>query len=545
MVLTAVTVYRKIDRSSLSTFVLSLFLQTYCDSFHLEHRHRIHLKASIESKMEVIRWGPKKRILATTTSCLSSRTPLVCYPQAGLVTRRNKTTRRNVSSGATFEAFTAQETESTTSNNTLPPLSIMPVPILLRSLMITQILASPRLLTACMPLMKIMASSQSLLMNPDRNPLLHTLMRKLLYDHFCAGENSKEVKQAVEQMRALGYKGVILGYAKEVEPSLLQEASQSDGSVDPIIEDWRVGTLRTLDMISESDFLAVKFTGAGASVIEALKSGAPMPEQFKKAMEEICEVAASRNTRMWIDAENQKYQDTIDAWTIDLMRKYNKRADGKAVVYNTLQAYLKGTPANILRHVKLASEEGWSLGIKLVRGAYIASEPRHLIHDTKEDTHACYDMCVANLLEQKFPGFDATISATPFPKVELFLATHNEASVKKACKIQRERVLSGQPVTPLGYGQLQGMADEISCELLQMCQNNPACSEADKEKFKEGLQAALNPHAFKYSSWGTVQECMQYLLRRAVENQGAIERTKQWAGAFRSELWRRMTSLGQ
>lgn len=255
-----------------------------------------------------------------------------------------------------------------------------------------------------------------------------------------------------------------------------------------------------------------------------------MPEQLRKGMMEICEEAARRNTLIWIDAEQQRFQETIDQWTIELMRKFNK--NGKAAVYNTLQAYLKGTPDNIRRHLKLAAEENWALGIKLVRGAYIGTEPRHLIHDTKEESHACYDACVEALLQQKFPGFE---SKSAFPPVELFLATHNEASVKKACQQQRQRVLAGEKLTPLGYGQLQGMADEISCELLQMCRDSGA----------ETLQLALKPQTFKFLSWGTVQECMQYLVRRAVENQGAIERTRHWAAAFRGELWRRVSSAGR
>lgn len=497
--------------------------------------------------MEVIRLGPKKRILATTSSCLSSRIPLICYTTSISTSRRHKTTRRNVSFDVSNETLPMQDNTSAKSDNTLPPLSIMPFPILLRSSMITQILASPRLLRISMPLMKIMASSQTLLMNPDRNPFLHTLMRKMLYDHFCAGENSKEVKQSIDSMRGLGYKGMILCYAKEVEPSLLQNTSNTQGATtDAAIEDWRVGTLRTLDMVTDHDFLALKFTGAGPTVIEALRSGSPMPTQLATAVTEICDLAVSRNTKLMIDAENRKYQDTIDAWTIDLMRKYNKRAeDGKAqkvLIYNTIQTYLKESPSNILSQLKLASSEGWNLGIKLVRGAYIGSESRDLIHPTKEQTDACFDACVSDLLQQKFPGFD---ESKPFPSVELFLATHNEVSVKKATLLQRQRILDNLPITPIGYGQLQGMADEVSCELLQQCRASASSSPAQKAQYEERIREALAPHAFKYSSWGTVQECMQYLLRRAIENQGAMERTKQWASAFRGELWRRMTSFGR
>lgn len=81
-----------------------------------------------------------------------------------------------------------------------------------------------------------------------------------MYDHFCAGENGVEVKQTVKSMREMGYKGVALGYAKEiVVPEGQKIASSAESEVlDPIIEDWRAGTMQTLEMIGDGDFLAVK-----------------------------------------------------------------------------------------------------------------------------------------------------------------------------------------------------------------------------------------------------------------------------------------------
>lgn len=49
------------------------------------------------------------------------------------------------------------------------------------------------------------------------------------------------------------------------------------------------------------------------------------------------------------------------------------------------------------------------------------------------------------------------------------------------------------------------------------------------------------PGVFKYLAWGTAEECLHYLLRRAVENKGAAQRTKDMAMALRGELWRRLS----
>lgn len=51
------------------------------------------------------------------------------------------------------------------------------------------------------------------------------------------------------------------------------------------------------------------------------------------------------------------------------------------------------------------------------------------------------------------------------------------------------------------------------------------------------------PGVFKYLAWGTTEECLHYLLRRAVENKGAVQRTRDMAMALRRELGRRVGLL--
>jgi proline dehydrogenase len=48
---------------------------------------------------------------------------------------------------------------------------------------------------------------------------------------------------------------------------------------------------------------------------------------------------------------------------------------------------------------------------------------------------------------------------------------------------------------------------------------------------------------YKCLTWGSVQECMQYLLRRAVENSGGTVRMKDGYAAYLGELKRRMGSV--
>src|SRR3954447_24095398 len=110
----------------------------------------------------------------------------------------------------------------------------------------------------------------------------------------------------------------------------------------------------------------------------------PMPEAMAKAVDEICIATEKQGSRLWLDAEQQVLQKGLDNWALETMRKHNNAEN--PIVYNTIQAYLKGSNANLDRHLTLAAQEGWTLGIKLVRGAYIEHETRSLIHDTQKDT---------------------------------------------------------------------------------------------------------------------------------------------------------------
>lgn len=252
-----------------------------------------------------------------------------------------------------------------------------------------------------------------------------------------------------------------------------------------------------------------------------MRAREPIPEVLGKALNEICEETVKQNSRLWLDAEQNLLQTGLDEWAISIMRRFNR--NGKALVYNTVQAYLKDSKANIIRHITLAANEGWAVGIKLVRGAYIEHEDRSLIHDTKEDTDRCYDLIVDMLISQ--PG-------EKFPPTALFLATHNAASTEKALFAHRQRIANKQPTALLECGQVQGMADELSCKLVLNY-------EASQENYQSS-KAAVVPRAFKYLVWGSVSECMGYLYRRGIESHGAVERTSHMVNVLKQELKRRV-----
>lgn len=252
---------------------------------------------------------------------------------------------------------------------------------------------------------------------------------------------------------------------------------------------------------------------------------------MRKAMDTICEKARSRGVGVWVDAEMQFVQHMVHAWAVDFMRRHNR--DGHALVYNTYQAYLKSTRSEMAEHMKLAQQEGWTMGVKLVRGAYISNDIRERIWDTKPETDANYNGIVHDLLSKSWPGFDKQ----NFPDVKLFLAGHNKESIRLATQLVRDLVQKGEPLAPVQFGQLQGVADDVNFELVQL--REEAYNTDGLTEEEAAMKRRMAPQPYKCLCWGSVADCLGFLMRRAVENASATERLKEGLSEIRAELGRR------
>lgn len=414
----------------------------------------------------------------------------------------------------------------------LSALSRLPTSSVLRSLFLGTFFTSPLLFRPGLAVFSKVAHSHSAFLNPDKNPILRAVIRPIIYDQFCAGVNEAEVRETSRAIKQLGFSGVVLCYGKEVqfsEETGFHGYAGKQSALEAEVDEWRQGNLSTLDMTEQGDWLGIKLTGAGLQITKALMRGEAAPEVFVRAMDEICQKAASKDCRIWIDSEQQVFQESIDRWTFDIMRKYN-RGD-KALVYNTVQAYLKSARDKVQRQMQAAADEGWKSAIKLVRGAYIAIDARENIHDTKAETDACYDGIVQDLLRGTgFPVF-ASHADTKF---ELLCAGHNTQTIRKMAQLADELAAASKLKVEPEFAQLQGMADDIGCELIQR-------GEAALARSKTTGEAVFVPKVYKCLTWGSIQECMQYLLRRLVENRGAADRMKEGMAQLRQELKRRIT----
>jgi hypothetical protein len=145
--------------------------------------------------------------------------------------------------------------------------------MLLRSLLIATVSSNRILLTPSLAILSFFTKPHSPLFSVEKNPVLNALFKSTIYRHFCAGEDVREVKNTIGNIKDMGFKGVILTYAREVviEASGEQEVGvgvkevkeegipAQEPAFDEGIEAWRQGVLETASMLEERDFLALKY----------------------------------------------------------------------------------------------------------------------------------------------------------------------------------------------------------------------------------------------------------------------------------------------
>lgn len=272
----------------------------------------------------------------------------------------------------------------------------------------------------------------------------------------------------------------------------------------------------------------------GNQALDLLQKQAPPTSFMDASIQKVCDLAISRGVRLLVDAEEQAVQPGIENWTMKYQKYCNSKESGRAIFFGTYQAYLRSTPATIAKHLEMSRQEGYTLGVKLVRGAYLKTEPRHLIWAEKEETDQCYDGVIEALLTKRYNSMlkPASEKQTEVPPVNVIVATHNRESVRKAHALRIQQAERGESCgVDLSYAQLQGMADEVSFELLQGFESAQSSKPAT---FIE------NPNVYKLLTWGSVKECMGFLQRRAIENTEAVGRTKESQEAMSRELGRRV-----
>jgi len=331
------------------------------------------------------------------------------------------------------------------------------------------------------------------------------LIRATVFDHFCGGVNEVDCLKVVDKMHTKGVSSV-LDYSVEGK----EEESQFDAAL--------TMTLKTIEFAKEREaipFAVFKPTGFGRINLyekvgeQAELSGSEQDEWQRviNRFDTACKAAFEKDVLLLIDAEESWMQDAADAIVTDMMRKYNKQ---KAIVFNTLQLYRWDRLDYLKQLHEQAKIEGFYIGMKLVRGAYMEKENdraaekgiKSPICVSKEATDINYDAAVLYMVEH-------------LDKMAIFAGTHNEESSYKLMQLLDEKSISKSDQR-IFFGQLLGMSDNISFNL-----------------------AANHYNVAKYLPFGPVRDVMPYLIRRAEENTSVAGQTSRELTLIKKEKERR------
>ncbi|WP_196892875.1 proline dehydrogenase family protein [Aureivirga marina] len=332
------------------------------------------------------------------------------------------------------------------------------------------------------------------------------IIRTTVFDHFCGGVTEDDCLPVMDKMYEKGNVCSVLDYSVEGK----EEEEQFDNAMNI--------TLKIIKFAQDKKnipFVVFKPTGFGRfALYQKITEGKELNEEEKKEWQvvvdrydKVCKAAHAAGIPILIDGEETWMQDAADDLVEKMMVKYNKE---KAIVFNTLQCYRWDRLDYLKKLHERAKEQGFYIGMKIVRGAYMEKERERAqemgykdpICATKPDTDNMYNSVMTYMFEN-------------LGEMSIFAGTHNEESSyllmelmeKAGVKHDDERVF---------FGQLYGMSDHISYNL-----------------------AAHKYNVAKYLPFGPVRDVMPYLIRRAEENTSVAGQTSRELNLLKTERERR------
>lgn len=331
------------------------------------------------------------------------------------------------------------------------------------------------------------------------------LIKSTIFAQFCGGENIDDCDSVVEQLWDKGV-GSILDYSVEGEESEKQFDKNCEEIKDTIVK--AAGK-------PEYPFAVFKPTGVGRfSIYEKVSQGMALKEKDMELWEKvqkriygICELAAKHKVRLFIDAEESWIQPAVDQIVDRMSIEFNVK---EAIVFNTIQLYRKYRLDYMRKTIDHARSNGYYVGFKIVRGAYMEKERARAkrleiespIQETKIDSDQDYN----DAIRLSFENRDIC---------SVCVATHNDASSKLMVQLMYDAGIEPGDQR-FWFAQLFGMSDNISYNL-----------------------AHAGYNVAKYLPYGPVGAVLPYLGRRAQENTSVAGQRGRELSLIVNELERR------
>ena len=331
------------------------------------------------------------------------------------------------------------------------------------------------------------------------------IIKSTLFDHFCGGETMENAAQTAAMLSKYGI-GTILDYGVE--------GKESEDDFDKAVPEF-IKAIKYAATSKNIPFISLKITGfAYFALLEKIHAAEKLNNDETTAwqrvydrIDQVCKAAANNDIMVLVDAEESWIQKPVDELTNIMMSRYNKN---KVIVFNTFQLYRHDRLVFLKESYEATKTEGYLLGAKLVRGAYMEKERTRAaekgypspIQPDKQAADTDYDAAVLFCLQH-------------LNNLALFIGTHNESSCLKAAKYMHEHNIPAN-TERVYFSQLYGMSDNVSFNLAH-----------------EGY------HVAKYLPYGPVNDVIPYLMRRAQENTSVAGQTGRELSLINKEIKRR------
>lgn len=320
--------------------------------------------------------------------------------------------------------------------------------------------------------------------NTPLQPLLNAVIRRTFFEQFCAGETLPQAMKTVGSLHENGI-NTIVDFTIEADTSGEASFYQCVSTYTSLLKSIIVSSHYTNSIIALklSSFFDISLlrhwssSGDGPINDNGSVDTSYLGMRFIKS---LVSTASLNGVKITIDAEQSEIQPIINKIALALSQEFNKNT---VVVINTYQAYLTNVFDTLLSDYTHSKVNEYLLGVKLVRGAYMVSEPPGVIHKSKYDTDVSYNTAMGFLIKSG---------------VYTCLATHNTDSMDIGIQLIKQTKASN-----VSFAHLYGMKDSHTNSLVEL-----------------GLKV------YKYVPYGPVSVSIPYLLRRTQENADAILHTQ-------------------
>lgn len=331
------------------------------------------------------------------------------------------------------------------------------------------------------------------------------LIRSTVFDHFCGGVNEEDCLPVIDKMYEKGVSSV-LDYSAE--------GKENEAEFDKALKI----TLKIIDFAKNKPSMPIavfKPTGFGRfKIYEKVSNGDVLTDaeqnewdRVVNRYETVSKAAFDNDVMLLIDSEETWMQQAADDLVTRMMAKYNKQ---KPIVFNTLPMYRQDRLDYLKAQHKIAQENGYYVGYKLVRGAYLEKE-----NDRAKEKGYESPMCPSKQATDDNYNAAVKYMIDNIDDMSVFIGSHNEETAYLAIEQMAEKGIKNDD-NRIWFGQLYGMSDHISYNLAH-----------------RGYNVA------KYVPFGPVRDVMPYLIRRAEENTSVAGQTSRELNLLKTEKARR------